>query len=71
VDGSGAVRLDLGKGFFFNRGDDDVVSLRTSSVEDEEWEASVAGNETESSTLGNWRIQSISPTSMLASLLDV
>src|SRR5207249_4027582 len=44
--GSGAFRLDLGKGFLFDGGDNYVVPLRSRRVQHEEGELAIAGDET-------------------------
>src|SRR5438552_3753926 len=46
MNGSGAARLDLGESFFFNGRNNDVVSLRARSIQHEEGELAIAGDET-------------------------
>src|SRR5437763_6862875 len=43
--------FDLRGSFLFDRGDHNVVALRAGSIEDEEWEASVARDDAE---FGGW-----------------
>ena len=42
-----AMRVDIGKSFFFDRSDDDVMALCTSGIEHEERETAVTGDEAE------------------------
>jgi len=47
VNGSSAVRLNVGKCFFFDGGDNHLIPLRARSVQHEERELAIAGDEAE------------------------